>query len=171
MTPHEILQHLPRETACEAVARIETIDRPAYRALLSTAAERRKLRPVFLERKSRPERHDWVVETVSRPANADLAEHLLQLWLLGDYKEMICRYLDLVDVSHDGKGFLETVPAQPPPETIDAALEALLEEYPAPVVAAYLRMFEAIDETDWPHLSQRLESDERLRFDAVESNP
>jgi len=170
MRPSEIIERMPPEAACEAIGRIEAIDRDSYRALLSTSAERRKLRPVFLEKKPRAERHRWIAGTLSRPANDDLAEQSLQIWLLGDYKEMICGYLDAVGIEHDGEGFLETVPGQPEEAVLRAALDNMLESYPAPVVATYLRMFEAIEETDWPLLTELLDTDERLRFDAAKAS-
>jgi len=170
MRPSQIIERMPQDSVCEAVARIETIDRDSYRGLLSSAAERRKLRPLFLEKKPRPERHRWVASTLARPANDDLAEQALQLWLLGDYKEMICGYLDALGIEHDGEGLLESVPEQPSEEALRSVVDDLLGNYPAPVVVAYLRMFEAIDETDWPLLTELLETNDRLRFDAAEAN-
>jgi hypothetical protein len=57
------------------------------------------------------------------------------------------------------------------PETIDAeklkvAIDHLLENYPAPVVTLYLRVFQIQQAEGWPEIAEALEKDERLQLGA-----
>jgi hypothetical protein len=47
------------------------------------------------------------------------------------------------------------------------AVDNILESYPQEVVAVYLNAFNGINETNWPALSEMLESDSRLQLGAA----
>jgi hypothetical protein len=125
-------------------------------------AGRRKLRPVFVERKPRPERNAWMAENLGRPANADLATEIMQSWILGAQGEMVCGFLDELKVPHDGKGLIESLPAEPPAGDVDKAVEMLLTKFPPGAVMAYLNLFTSMGMTDWPHLTGLVSTDPRL---------
>lgn len=125
-------------------------------------AGRRKLRPVFVERKPRPERNAWMAENLGRPANADLATEIMQSWILGAQGEMVCGFLDELKVPHDGKGLIESLPAEPPAGDVDKAVEMLLTKFPPGAVMAYLNVFTSMGMTDWPHLTGLVSTDPRL---------
>ena len=72
--------------------------------MIQNLASRRKLRPVFIERKPRPERHLWLQQALSLKSADDIAMQVLQIWLLGAQREMICEFLDSLGIAHDGKG-------------------------------------------------------------------
>jgi len=162
MKAHEILHSLPPETSQGIFLALYENDRPAYRAALELLAKRRKLRPVILERKSRPERHAWLVAELSRKANDDIATEVLQTWLLGAHQAMVCEFLDQLKIAHNGHGLLETLPEQPSREELAAAVEKLLATHPADAVAAYLHLFVEMDIADWPALVEILQQDSRL---------
>jgi hypothetical protein len=75
---------------------------------------------------------------------------------------MICRFLDALGISHDGKGVFEDLPAEPSKEALEKAISELLEKYPNEVVSVYLNVFQAMDEKGWNALDALLESDPRL---------
>ena len=92
MKAHEILQRLPAENAAEIFEYLYAKEKPAYRLVFRCWRPGGKLRPVVLERKSRPERHFWMISELVRKANDDAATEVLQTWLLGNHREMVCSF-------------------------------------------------------------------------------
>lgn len=162
MKAHDILQSLPDEAACEIFQHLSENDKPAYRACIQVLAQRRKLRPVILERKPRTERHLWMRTELARKANEDAATDLLQTWLLGSHSAMVCQFLDDLDIPHNGRGLLDTLPAEPSREKLTAAIDRLFANHSAAAVVAYLQLFVEMDIADWPGLKDILQTDSRL---------
>jgi len=166
MQAHEIFQHLSPAGSAALFEHLYTDDRPAYRAAAQILAARRKLRPVFVERKPRPERDQWLHEALSRKTNEDAALEVLQAWLLGAHRPMICAFLDEMGVHHDGKGLIDNLPDQPPEAKLNGAIDHLLEQNNPEVVAVYLHLFEYMEPERWPRLSALLQADSRLSLSA-----
>ena len=162
MKAYEILQHLPDDAAGEVFQHLYENDKPAYKACLQLLASRRKLRPVILERKSRAERHVWLRTELSRRQNEDATTEVLQTWLLGGHKALVCEFLDELGVAHNGHGLLETLPVEPAQDKLQAAIDHLFEKHPAPAVYAYLHLFADMDIADWPALKEILAADARF---------
>ena len=162
MKAHEIFHHFSDETAAGIFQRLYENDHKAYRAAIQVLANRRRLRPVVLDRKPRPERHAWMRREMDRAVNNDAGTEILQSWILGAYQPMVCQFLDELAVPHDGNGLLETLPAEPPADKIRAAIDHLFAGFPADAVFAYLHLFAAMDITEWPTLPQILTNDSRL---------
>lgn len=137
-------------------------DKTAYRATMQLLASRRRLRPVFLERKPRSEQYAWLRSELSRKTNADLATEVLQTWLLGAHRAVICRFLDDLKVPHDGNGLIDALPPEPP--EVKSAVERLLQAHDPLAVAIYLHVFVEMDIAHWPVLAQLLQDDPRFRF-------
>jgi hypothetical protein len=87
-------------------------DRNAYKSAAGMLATRRKLRPIFVERKPRDERNQWIKDSLARPANADLALEILQVWTLGCNERMVCDFLDQLGIAHNGKGLIDELPPE-----------------------------------------------------------
>ena len=68
LTSHELLAFMSPPLALEILIYTFESDKPVYRATLSAVAEARKLRPVFLERQPRPQRHATMLASLMRPA-------------------------------------------------------------------------------------------------------
>ncbi len=162
MKAHEILHASSDETAGRILYHLYENDKPAYRACLQLLATRRKLRLVILERKARDERHAWIRTELSRKTNDDAATEVLQTWLLGAHQAMICEFLDSLGVTHDGRGLLETLPAEPVPEKLRAAIGNIFQNHPPEAVFTYLHLFAEMDIADWPTLKDILNQDPRL---------
>jgi hypothetical protein len=137
-------------------------EKPVYKAMIQNLAARRKLRPVFIERKPKIDRHLWVQQALSSKGSDDLAIQLLQIWLLGAYREMICEFLDLLGIKHDGKGVIDDLPLEPSREALTETITKLLEDHQREVVAVYLHAFQAMDETGWSTLEDVLAGDPRV---------
>lgn len=162
MKAHEIFHHFSDEAASGIFNHLYENDKPAYRATIQVLANRRKLRTVVLDRKPRSERHTWMRAELARPVNEDASTEILQSWVLGAHQAMVCQFLDSLDVPHDGRGLLETLPAEPTPEKLRAAIDGLFAQHPPEVVFAYLQLFAAMDITEWPNFQQIINEDSRL---------
>lgn len=162
MTAIEIFGRMSAPRASEILNWLHENDRQAYRSCAAMLAQRRKLRPVFVERKPREERNQWIREALSKPANADLALEMLQVWVLGKNERMVCDFLDSLGIPHDGKGLIDEVPAEPDADKVSAAVDSLVAKHPPGDVAIYLRLFTGMDENGWPVLKGLLESHSAL---------
>ncbi|MFL6585248.1 MAG: hypothetical protein ACJ8KU_12110 [Chthoniobacterales bacterium] len=165
MRSHEIFQRISPALAAEIFTFLQTTDRAAYKAAIQGLANQRKLRPVFVERKPPGERYAWMQNALGRPLSDALAAHLIQAWLLRSEKEMLCDFLDALEIAHDEDGTVEELPPAPPKEKIQSAVSQLLSKYPAEHVAVYLHAFRDMDSTvQWPALDQTLAEDARLKL-------
>ena len=81
MKAHQLIQAISKDLQTEIISYLDTEHLNAYRMVLSTLASQRKLRPIFLERKTRPQQYVWVFEQLRMRANNSLAEQVLQIWL------------------------------------------------------------------------------------------
>lgn len=140
-------------------------EKPIYKAAIQGLANQRNLRAVFVERKPPGERHPWMQAALSRPVSDALASHLLQAWLLGANKQMLCDFLDALGIAHEPDGTVENLPECPPKETIKAAVDQLLAKYPEASVAIYLHAFRDMDSSvQWPALNEVLSETPNLQF-------
>ena len=145
--------------------------KPVYKAAIQGLANQRNLRSVFVERKPPAERFPWMQAALGRKLSDSLASHLLQAWLLGANKQMLCDFLDAMEIKHDEDGTVEDLPAAPPKEKIAAAVAGLLEKYPAESVAVYLHAFRDMDSAvQWPAVDEILAEEPRLKLQPPETN-
>ena len=162
MKCHEILSRLSPALTNEIFAYLIEHEKPVYKAMIQNIATRRKLRPVFIERKPKNERHIWLKQALSMRGTDDLATQLLQIWLLGAHRQMICDFLDSLGIKHDGKGVVDSLPAEPSLQALTDTITKLLENRSREVVAVYLHAFQAMDETGWSTLDEVLATDVRI---------
>lgn len=167
MKSHELFEKMSPARATQIFAFLQKEQQPVYKAAIQGLANQRNLRPVFIERKPPNERFPWLQAALSRKVSDALAAHLLQAWLLGANKQMLCDFLDSLGIAHDDDGTVEQIPSSPTKETIAAAVDQLLTKYPAESVAIYLNAFRDMDSAaSWPPLTELLHEDERLRLGA-----
>jgi hypothetical protein len=151
--------------AAEIFTFLHTEQKPVYKAAIQGLANQRNLRNVFIERKPPAERFPWMHAALGRKLSDSLASHLLQAWLFGAHKQMLCDFLDAMEIKHDDDGTVEDLPAAPPKEKIAAAVAHLLEKYPAERVAVYLHAFRDMDSAvQWPPLDEILAEEPRLKL-------
>lgn len=167
MKSHEIFQHMSSALAVEILTYLQREQTPVYKTVVQGLAQQRHLRPVFVERKPPPERYAWLQAALGRKLSDTFAAHLLQGWLLGAQKPMLCDFLDSVGIKRDEDGTVENLPESPPKENLDEAVNRLLGKYPAEAVAVYLHAFYDMDSTvSWPPLGELLAADDRLKLGA-----
>jgi len=162
MTSYEIFGRCSLQLANEIFAYLQEKEKPVYRAVIQNLANQRKLRPVFVERKPKPERHIWLQQALARKPANDVATQVLQIWLLGSQQALICEFLDALEVKHDGKGVVDQLPPEPAADKVQAAVNQILEHHSPEAVTVYFHLFQMMDDSGWKHLSQILETDGRL---------
>jgi hypothetical protein len=163
MKPTEIFQKMPPALAVEIFTFLQTEQKPVYKAAIQGLANQRNLRGVFVERKPPAERHVWLQNALGRNVSETLAGHVLQAWLLGANKRMLCDFLDAMEIKHEDDGTVDELPPAPPKEKIEAAAQRLLSKYPKEKVAVYLHAFRDMDSTvRWPGLDEVLAEESRL---------
>ncbi len=165
MKSYEIFQHMSPKLAAEILSYLQKERTAVFKSVLSGLAGQRNLRTVFVERKPPVERYSWIKVALSHKAGDTLAAHLLQAWLLGAQRPMLCDFLDSLGIDHDEDGTVENLPESPPKEKLNASIDQLLAKYPVEIVAVYLHAFHDMDSTvSWPPLGEVLADDERLRL-------
>jgi hypothetical protein len=165
MKSYEIFQRISPPLAAEILSYAQKEQNAVFKTAIQTLAAQRKLRPVFIERKPPAERYAWLQGALARKPSDTLAAHLLQAWLLGARKPMLCDFLDSLGIRHDDDGTVEQLPDAPPKEQLRQSIDQLLVKYPAQNVAVYLHAFHDMDSTvTWPPLGELLADDERLKL-------
>ena len=163
LTSHELLGFMSAPLALEILTYAYEADKPLYRTTLSAVAEARKVRPVYLERQARNQRHTAMLATLTKPTLEPVTANLIRAWLLKKHKGMLVDFLDALGIAHK-EGVVEGLPASMEEGKLRLAVDALLAKYPAEVVAVYLNAFNEMNEVEWPNLKAMLESEKRLQL-------
>jgi hypothetical protein len=163
MKSHELFQCMSPALAAQIFGFLQKEQQPVYKAAIQGLANQRNLRPVFIERKPPAERFVWLQSALARKISEGVAAHLLQAWLLGANKQMLCDFLDALGITHDDEGTIEEVPPSPPKDVLARAVSELLDKYPAEAVAVYLHAFQEMDgSARWSALGELLQEEPRL---------
>jgi len=160
---HELIGFMSPVLATDILTFTLETDKPMYRTVLSGVAEARRVRPIFLERKSKTERHSLMLATLSKPSMDAVSANLLRTWLLKKYKDMLVDFLDALGITHKD-GVVEELPAEMADDKLRSAVDVLLGKYPQEVVAVYLNAFNDMNEVEWPNLKAMLTTDSRLQL-------
>ena len=134
-----------------------------YRTVLANVADARKVRPLFLERTPRKERHEGMVAMLSRPRLEFQAANLLREWLMKKETPMLADFLDSLGISHK-EGAVDDLPPQVEDAKLKTAVDVILGKYPAEEVAVYLNAFYSMNDVRWPNLDVILKNEPRLQF-------
>lgn len=163
LTSHEMLGFMSPALATEIIASAYEMDKPLYRAAVNAVAEARKVRPIFLERQPRPQRHTAMLASLTRPAMELVAGNLIRSWLVKKQNPMLAQFLDALEIPHK-EGVVEDLPASVDDAKLRAAVDGLLAKHPPEAVAVYLLAFNDMNEANWPNLKAMLETDTRLQL-------
>jgi hypothetical protein len=166
LTSHELLGFMSPSLANDILNWTYEAERATYKATLQAVADARKLRPVFLERQPRLQRHATMVAALNRPQLEMVAGTLLRTWLVKKYKDMLVDFLNALGLEHED-GVVESLPDTMESEKLKAAVESLLLKYPHEVVGVYLNAFNDMNEANWVNLKEMLEGDPRLVLGAA----
>ena len=163
LTSHELLGFMSPNLAMEILSYAFESDKQLYKATLTAVAEARKVRPVFLERQARTQRHAAMLTTLARPALNPVTASLIRGWLLKKYNGMLVDFLNSLGISHKD-GVVDDLPAAVDDAKLAEAVNVLLGKYPPEAVAVYLNAFQEMNEVSWPNLKSMLEQEPRLQL-------
>jgi len=163
MAPHRMFGALSPALASEILEFTFANDKPLYRATIEAVAQSRKLRPVFLERQPRAERHAGLISTLGRPTLGLAGDTLIRNWLVKQQTALLTDFLDALNIPHE-KGVLQDVPPSVDDAALQSAIEGLLARHPREIVALYLHAFQQMNEGGWANLDAHLQTDPRLRL-------
>jgi hypothetical protein len=163
LAAHEFFGFMSPALGLEIIEQTHATSKETYRALLNSVAEARKVRPVFLERKPREERHREILSTLCKPRLDMVALTLLQNWLLKNQTAMLADFLNALGIKHEN-GTVDSLPGKMDDEKLKTAVDDLLARYPHEKVAVYLRAFNDLSEARWPNLIEMLDRDPRLQL-------
>lgn len=163
LTSHELLGFMSPALANEIITFTFETEKPTYRATLNAVAEARRVRPVFLERQPKTQRHATMLSALTRPSLEAAAGNLIRTWLLKKHKAMLVDFLNGLDIKNE-EGVVEDLPQCVDDARLKAAVDGLLAKHPHEAVAVYLNAFNDMNEANWPNLKAILESDSRLQL-------
>jgi len=138
-------------------------EKPTYRAILQAVADARRLRPVFLERQPKSERHAMMLNMLMKPALDVAAGTLLRTWLVKKHQAMLVDFLNSLEIPNED-GVVEDLPPVVDDGKLKTAVDGLLTKHPQEAVAVYLNAFNGMNEANWPNLKTLLEGDTRLQL-------
>lgn len=165
MTAYQIFQKMSPDLGQGIAGWLRDAEKDVFRTAISSLAQQRKLRPVFVTRKTKPEQAAWLVDQLKMRGNEAVAENLLQIWLMKGRSEMLVMFLDAIGISHDGKGGVDgDLPATLDADKVKAGAATLLEKFPEGEVAVYLNLFQLQQPGGWPEVTAAIDADARLKI-------
>ena len=163
LTAHELLGFMSPTLANEIINFIAENEKPTYRATLNAVAEARKVRPVFMERQAKPQRHAAMLQSLVKPSLELVSGNLIRTWLVKKHRSMLVDFLNALEIKNE-EGVVEDLPQSVDDAKLRAAVDGLLAKYPHEAVSVYLNAFNDMNEANWPNLKTLLESDSRLQL-------
>ena len=138
-------------------------DRNVYKSAVSTLAQSRKLRLVFIQKKPLAEQYAWILKTLRNRQSDTIGEHLLQAWFMAGNQPMLAKFCNVMGIAHDGKGSVTgDLPAEIDAARLDQAVDSLVGEFDPKLVALYLHVFNLQTSGGWDSLTGKLAADPRL---------
>jgi len=162
-TPYELFGFMPAPLATEILEQTFATNKELYKATLAAVAEARRVRPVFLNKRPRLDRHKDMVDMLSRPRMNLAAGSLIRGWLMTNEKQMLVDFLDALEIEHKD-GAVDNLPDSIDDGKLKGAVDVLLGKYPKEKVTVYLHAFDDMNEVEWPNLKAVLEQEPRLQL-------
>ena len=163
MTSHDLFATMSQELAGDILEFAFTADKALYRAALEAAAQSRKVRPIFLERQPRAERHATMAATLARATLETAADSLIRGWLIKKHPDMLADFLTALQIPHE-KGVVEELPKSVDDGVLQQAVNGLLGKYRPETVTLYLHAFNQMNNAQWPNLEELLYTQGNLKL-------
>ena len=140
-------------------------DRNVYKSAVATLAGNRKLRPVFIQKKPLVDQYAWIHKTLKIAACDSIGEHLMQAYLMDGQQSMLGMFCDGLGIPHDGKGsVVGDLPKKLDTERLATTVDRLVDLFDPKMFTLYLYCFNMQVPGGWAEISEKLESDERLKL-------
>ncbi len=163
MKAHELYSAVDPAIVTQILDWFRANDKNVYRSAVATLAANRKLRPVFIEKKSMADQYAWIHKTLKINACDTIGEHLLQAYLMAGQQSLLAMFCDGMGIPHDGKGsVVGNLPKKLDTDRLNSTIERLVDIFEPKILAVYLHCFNMQVPGGWPELSEKLASDERL---------
>ena len=163
MKAYEIYSAVDPSIVNQMLDWFRTHDRNVYKSAVASLAEKRKLRPVFVEKKTMTEQYAWIHKTLKISACNTIGEHLMQAYLMAGQQSLLAMFCDGMGIPHDGKGsVVGELPKKLDTERLNSTIDKLVEIFDPKLITLYLRCFNLQVPNGWPELSDKLASDPRL---------
>ncbi len=160
---HELMGFMPPTLAQEIIDYLYSNEKAAYQLILSAVAGANRVRPLFLQRKPRAQRHAEMLNALTRPRMEEAAATLLREWLLKAEKGMLIEFLNDLGIEHED-GVVEEFPDEVDEDRLNQAIETLLSKHSPEKVCIYLNTVRATSGVNWKNLDALLENDPRLQI-------
>lgn len=140
-------------------------DRDVYKTVISSLAANRKLRPVFVQKKSLPEQYAWVQKTLQIRACDEMGEQLMQAYLMAAQQKMLGMFCDGLGIEHDGKGSVTgALPKELDQAKLDETVDKLVDVFDPKIFTLYLLCFNMQVAGGYAALTEKLATDDRLKL-------
>ena len=169
MKAHQIFQEIQPETTTSVFQYLRDEQREVYSASLATLATNRKLRPVFIQRKPAPQQIEWLAKNIKLKGSDEIAEHVVQLWLMKAHQDLLTDFLDGVGIEHDGEGAADDIPDKIDAKKLKKTVDSLLSKYDPETVKIYIHVFQLQQPEGWLELVELIESNPALQFGEPEA--
>ena len=165
MKAHELYTAVDPAIVTQILDWFRTNDKNVYRSAVATLASNRKLRPVFIEKKSMADQYAWINKTLKLKACDTIGEHLLQAYLLAGQQSLLAMFCDGMGIPHDGKGsVVGDLPKKLDAARLASTIDRLVDIFDPKLLTVYLHCFNMQLPEGWPTLNEKLASDERLKL-------
>ncbi len=165
MKSHEIFTAIDPAVLAEMLDWFRANDREVYKTVISTLAADRKLRPVFVQKKSLPEQYSWIQKTLQIRACDGIGEQLMQAYLMSAQQKMLGMFCDGLGIEHDGKGSVSgALPKELDQAKLDETVDKLVDVFDPKIFTLYLLCFNMQVAGGYAALTEKLTSDERLKL-------
>ena len=94
LTSHELFGFMSPALANDILNFTFESDKPTYKATLAAVAKAIHVRPVYLERQPRAQRHATMISTLSKPGLDAVAGAFIRAWLVKKHKAMLVDFLE-----------------------------------------------------------------------------
>ncbi|MBC7980909.1 MAG: hypothetical protein H7Y36_10135 [Armatimonadetes bacterium] len=163
MKSHELFTAIDPATVNEILDWFRTNDRNVYKSAIATLAAKRKLRPVYVQKKSLVEQYAWIHKTLQIKACDAIGEQILQAFLMSGQQSMLGMFCDGMGIAHDGKGsVVGNLPKGLDKERLDATVDRLVDIFDPKIFTLYLHCFNMQVPGGYATLTEKIEADERL---------
>lgn len=165
MKSHDIFSAVDPAVVTEILDWFRANDKGIYKSAVSTLAANRKLRPVFVQNKSMAEQYAWIHKTLQIKACDEIGDQILQAYLMAGQQSMLGMFCDGLGIPHDGKGsVVGDLPKGIDKNRLDATVDKLVDVFDPKIFTLYLHCFNMQRMGGYPTLTEKIESDERLKL-------
>jgi hypothetical protein len=162
---HEIFTAVDPSVVAHMLNWFRDNDRDVYKSAVSTLASQRKVRPVFVQKKSLPEQYAWIQKTLQLKSSDAIGDQVLQAYLMAGEQKMLGMFCDILGIAHDGKGSVTgELPKALDTAKLDEAVEKLVDIFDPKIFTIYLHCFNMQQLGGYPEITAKLESDDRLKL-------